>query len=103
MIAVSFTQNDIEHPWLEVTPIHGTCHWGPIRVRLHVMGQLFKRFEVFTSVAAKNAVLWDATTCGCFKNRRFGETPSHVRRGQSLEQLLTALQTSCIRQILDKT
>jgi hypothetical protein len=30
------------------------------------------RFEVFTVVIMKNAVSWDVTPCGSYKNRRFG-------------------------------
>jgi hypothetical protein len=32
------------------------------------------RFEVFTAVTMKNGVLWDVTSCGSCKNRRFGGT-----------------------------
>jgi hypothetical protein len=32
------------------------------------------RFEVFTAVTMKNAVLWDVTQCGSCMNRRFGGT-----------------------------
>jgi hypothetical protein len=32
------------------------------------------RFEVFTAVTIKNGVFWDVTSCGSFKNRRFGVT-----------------------------
>jgi hypothetical protein len=28
----------------------------------------FLRFEVFTAVPMKNAVFWDVTPCGCYKN-----------------------------------
>jgi hypothetical protein len=36
------------------------------------------RFEVFTAVAMKNAVFWDVTPSGSWKNRRFGGTkPLH--------------------------
>jgi hypothetical protein len=30
------------------------------------------RFEVFKAVTMKNAVLWDITPCGFYKNRSFG-------------------------------
>jgi hypothetical protein len=33
-----------------------------------------RRFEVFTAVAMKNGVFWDATPCGSCNNRRFGGT-----------------------------
>jgi hypothetical protein len=32
------------------------------------------RFEVFTTVTMKNAVFWDVTPCGSYKNRHFGGT-----------------------------
>jgi hypothetical protein len=32
------------------------------------------RLEVFTAVAMKNAVFWDVTPCGSYKNRRFEGT-----------------------------
>jgi hypothetical protein len=32
------------------------------------------RFEVFTAVTMKSAVVWDVTPCGSCKNRRFGGT-----------------------------
>jgi hypothetical protein len=32
------------------------------------------RFEVFTAVTMKNAVVWKVTLCGSYKNRRFGGT-----------------------------
>jgi hypothetical protein len=34
----------------------------------------YVRFEVFTAVTMKNCVLWDITSCGSCKNRRFGGT-----------------------------
>jgi hypothetical protein len=41
-------------------------------------GGLFKiwfvRFEVFTAMTMKNAVLWNATPCGSCRNQRFGGT-----------------------------
>jgi hypothetical protein len=37
-------------------------------------GVLHVRFEVFTAVTMKNGVLWDVTSCGSCKNRRFGGT-----------------------------
>jgi hypothetical protein len=33
-----------------------------------------ERFEVFTAMTMKNAVLWDVTPCGSCKNRRFRES-----------------------------
>jgi hypothetical protein len=36
----------------------------------------YLRFEVFTAVTMKNAVICDVTPCGCCKNRRFGGTLS---------------------------
>jgi hypothetical protein len=30
------------------------------------------RFEVFMAVTMKNAVFWDVTPCGSYKNGRFG-------------------------------
>jgi hypothetical protein len=30
--------------------------------------------EVFTAVTMKNAVFWDVTPCGSYKNGRFGGT-----------------------------
>jgi hypothetical protein len=35
---------------------------------------LYIRFEVFRAVTMKNAVFWDVTPCGSFKNRRLGGT-----------------------------
>jgi hypothetical protein len=35
---------------------------------------VYVRFEVFTAVTVKNAVISDVTPCGSYKNRRFGET-----------------------------
>jgi hypothetical protein len=32
------------------------------------------RFEVFTAVTTKNALIWDSTPCGSYKNRRLGGT-----------------------------
>jgi hypothetical protein len=32
------------------------------------------RFEVFTAVTMKNAIFWNVTPCGSYKNRRFGRT-----------------------------
>jgi hypothetical protein len=34
----------------------------------------YVRFEVFTAVTMKMAVVWDVTPCGSCKNRRFGGT-----------------------------
>jgi hypothetical protein len=33
----------------------------------------YVRFKVFTVVTVKNAVIWGITSCGSYKNRRFGE------------------------------
>jgi hypothetical protein len=43
------------------------------------------RFEVFTSVAMKNAVFWDVAPCGYCVDLRFGE-PAHA--GSSLTDFL---------------
>jgi hypothetical protein len=32
------------------------------------------RFEVFTAVTMKNAILWDVAPCGVCKNRSFGSS-----------------------------
>jgi hypothetical protein len=34
----------------------------------------FEKFEVFTAVTMKNAVLWDVAQCSSSVNRRFGGT-----------------------------
>jgi hypothetical protein len=46
---------------------------------------LFARFEVFTAMTMKNAVFWDATTCGSCKNPRIGITYHlHHQGGKNL-------------------
>jgi hypothetical protein len=37
-----------------------------------------ERTAVFTAVTMKNAVLWDVTSCGSCKNRRFGGIYHHL-------------------------
>jgi hypothetical protein len=38
-------------------------------------------FEVFTAVTMKNGVFWVVTSCGSFKNRRFGGTWRLLHQG----------------------
>jgi hypothetical protein len=40
------------------------------------------RFEVFTAVTMKNAVLWDVAPCRCCVNRSFGWTYLHLQGGR---------------------
>jgi hypothetical protein len=51
------------------------------------------RFEVFTAVTMKNAVLWDVTPCDSCKNRRFrGTKRLHL---QVDKNRLTRYNVSC--------
>jgi hypothetical protein len=43
------------------------------------------RFEVFTSVAMKNGVIWDVTPCGSYKNLRFGGKYHFLHQGDKNE------------------
>jgi hypothetical protein len=48
------------------------------------------RFEVFTAVTMKNAIVWDVTPCDCRKNGRFGGTLLPSSSVKIMRELITA-------------
>jgi hypothetical protein len=50
------------------------------------------RFEVFTEMTMKNAVLWDVAPCRYFINRRFGGTYRLHLQGRSNPRAINQLE-----------
>jgi hypothetical protein len=46
----------------------------------------FVRFEVFTAVTMKNVVFWYVSTCGSYRNLRFGGTYCLNHQGENNQQ-----------------
>jgi hypothetical protein len=52
------------------------------------------RFEVFTSVTMKSAILWDVTPCGSCKNRSFAGTYRLHRQGEKNQRAGNCLSSN---------
>jgi hypothetical protein len=65
--------------WIQTRQANETTENITVRRSKHFWYHV--RFEVSTAVTMKNAVFWDVTPCGSFKNRRFGGTYRLLHQG----------------------
>jgi hypothetical protein len=70
------------------------CYISTSFINIQTRLGTYVRFEVFKAVTLKNAVFWDVTPYGSWKNRCFGKSMASIISVERISQLKTLAVTS---------